>query len=151
MIQIACCTFSLVTVHTDPDEADLELDVLDDVFFKVRDDGRNEDDVILLGDFNASEANLRELGRIAGLVKVVTGQTPTNTRRSAQYDNILFHSAATTEFTGRGGVYDFLRDFNLTLDQAERVSDHLPVWAEFSVYEGGRPGAVAERPGGAGR
>ncbi len=139
-------TFSLVTVHTDPDEVDVELDVLDDVFFKVRDDGRNEDDVILLGDFNASESHLRQLGQVAGLVKVVTGQTPTNTLRNAQYDNILFHQTATAEFTGRGGVFDFLRDYNLTLQQAERVSDHMPVWAEFSVYEGGRPGSIAARP-----
>jgi deoxyribonuclease-1-like protein len=139
-------TFSLVTIHTDPDEVDVELDVLDDVFFKVRDDGRNEDDVILLGDLNASESHLRHLGQIAGLIKVVTGQTPTNTLHNAQYDNILFHETATREFTGRGGVFDFLRDYNLSLQQAERVSDHMPVWAEFSVYEGGRPGPLAARP-----
>jgi deoxyribonuclease-1-like protein len=140
-------TFSLATVHTDPDEVDRELDVLDDVFFAVRDDvQRREDDVILVGDFNAKEASLRELGRIKGLVKVVTGETPTNTLRNAQYDNILFHETATSEFNGRGGVFDFLRDFNLTLELAERVSDHLPVWAEFSVYEGGRPGPIAARP-----
>jgi endonuclease/exonuclease/phosphatase family metal-dependent hydrolase len=138
-------TFSLVTVHTDPDEVDLELDVLDDVFFRVRDDGRNEDDVVMLGDFNAKEASLRQLGQISGLVKAVTGSTPTNTRHSAQYDNILFHGSASTEFTGRAGVYDFLRDFNLSLQQAERISDHLPVWAEFSVFEGGRPGPLASR------
>jgi len=139
-------TFSLVTMHTDPDEVDLELDVLDNVFYKVRDDGRNEDDVIMLGDFNASETNLRQLGQIAGLVKVVSGQTPTNTLHNAQYDNILFDRTATSEFTGRGGVYDFLRDYNLTLERAKHVSDHLPVWAEFSVYEGGRQGAIASQP-----
>ena len=69
---------------------------------------------------------------------------PTNTRGNAQYDNLLFHSQATTEFTGRGGVYDFMRVVNLTLDQALKVSDHLPVWAEFSVYEGGAPGRVSD-------
>jgi deoxyribonuclease-1-like protein len=140
-------TFSLATVHTDPDEVDRELDVLDDVFFAVRDDPqRREDDVILLGDFNAKAASLRELGRIKGLVPVVTGATPTNTVHNAQYDNILFHESATSEFNGRGGVFDFLRDYNLSLEQAESVSDHLPVWAEFSVYEGGRPGPIAARP-----
>jgi endonuclease/exonuclease/phosphatase family metal-dependent hydrolase len=139
-------TFSLASIHTDPDEVDHELDVLDDVFFKVRDDPeRREDDVILAGDFNAKATSLRELGRIKGLVKVVSGQTPTNTRHTAQYDNILFHQTATSEFTGRGGVFDFLREYNLTLQQAERVSDHLPVWAEFSVYEGGRSGPLAAR------
>jgi len=100
----------------------------------------------MLGDFNAKEASLRELGRIKGLVKVVTGNTPTNTLHNAQYDNILFHETATSEYNGRGGVFDFLRDYNLTLEQAKSVSDHLPVWAEFSVYEGGRSGPIAARP-----
>lgn len=143
-------TFSLATIHTDPDEVDLELDVLDDVYFAVQGDPqRREDDVILLGDFNARADGLRQLGQIAGLVKLVSGSTPTNTLRTAQYDNILFQETATSEFTGRGGVYDFMRDpqFNLTQAQAERVSDHLPVWAEFSVYEGGRPGPIAARTG----
>jgi len=145
-------TFSLATIHTDPDEVELELNVLDDLYYAVQaDQQRREDDVILLGDFNARESGLKQLGQIPGLVKVVTGTTPTNTLRTAQYDNIVFQGAATGEFTGRGGVYDFMRDFNLTQQQAERVSDHLPVWAEFSVFEGGRPGPIAARPGEAGR
>jgi endonuclease/exonuclease/phosphatase family metal-dependent hydrolase len=139
-------TFSLVTVHTDPDEVDQELDVLDDVFFRVRDDPqRREDDVIMLGDLNAKAASLRQLGAVKGLVKVVAGDTPTNTLGNAQYDNILFHDAATTEFTGRGGVLDFAKAYHLSLEQAQRVSDHLPVWAEFSVFEGGHPQALAAR------
>ncbi|MEX2176369.1 MAG: endonuclease/exonuclease/phosphatase family protein [Pirellulaceae bacterium] len=141
----AAFTFSLINIHTDPDEVDDELDALDDVFFAVRDDQRSEDDTILLGDLNANERNLRQLGKIGGLVWLVSG-TPTNTRGTAQYDNILFHQAATPEFTGRGGVFDYLREYNLSLDQALQVSDHLPVWAEFSVYENGRPGPVAARP-----
>lgn len=140
-------TFSLVNVHTDPDEVERELDVLDDVFFQVRDDPRRgEDDVLMVGDFNARADQLRQLGQIRGLVKVVVGQTPTNVRHTAQYDNILLDGTATTEFTGRGGVFDFLRAYNLTLTQALAVSDHLPVWAEFSIYEGGRPGPLAARP-----
>lgn len=140
-------TFSLVDVHTDPDEVDRELDVLDDVFLAVRDDQRHEDDVIMLGDFNAHDTKLGQLGQLPGLVCVVHN-TPTNTRGDKQYDNILFNRTATTEFSGRAGVYDFLRQYNLTLEQALAVSDHLPVWAEFSVYEGGRPGSLAaESPG----
>jgi endonuclease/exonuclease/phosphatase family metal-dependent hydrolase len=43
-------SFTLVNIHTDPDETDQELDVLDDVFRIVQSQG--EDDVILLGDLN---------------------------------------------------------------------------------------------------
>lgn len=135
-------TFSLVNVHTDPDEVDRELNVLDDVFIAVRDDQRKEDDVIMLGDFNAHNTKLGELGLLPNLVCVVNN-TPTNTRGDKQYDNILFSRVSTTEFSGRGGVFDFLRQYNLSLEQALAVSDHLPVWAEFSVYEGGRPGSIA--------
>ena len=144
--QAQAFTFSMVNIHTDPDEVDRELNALDDVFYAVRDDGRNEDDVILLGDVNVNEKHLGELGKISGLTWVVAN-TPTNTRGDAQYDNIFFHSTATPEFTGRGGVLDFMRAFNLKLEEeALKVSDHLPVWAEFSVYEGGQPGALAARP-----
>ena len=135
-------TFTLVNVHTDPDEVDRELDVLDDVFLAVRDDQRQEDDVIMLGDFNAHNTKLGQLGQLPGLVCVVNN-THTNTRGDKQYDNILFNRTATTEFGGRGGVFDFLRQYNLTLEQALAVSDHLPVWAELSVYEGGGPRSLA--------
>ena len=52
-------------------------------------------------------------------------------------DNILIPTRSTDEFTGRAGVIDFLRQLNLSYDQAMQVSSHLPVWAEFSAYEGG--------------
>jgi endonuclease/exonuclease/phosphatase family metal-dependent hydrolase len=138
-------TFTLVDIHTDPDEVDRELDVLDDVYRAVRNDGRGEDDVILLGDLNTSESRLGQLGAVPYISYVISG-IPTNTHGNKTYDNILFDRRASTEFLGRGGVLDVMREFNLTLDEALKVSDHLPIWAEFSVYEGGRPGNVAARP-----
>lgn len=138
-------TFSLVNIHTDPDEVEAEVNALADVIRAVRDDGRNEDDVILLGDLNADDHHFGRLGQTSGLAWVISG-IPTNTHGTAQYDNIIFQQQATREFTGKGGVYDFMRQYNLTLEQALEVSDHMPVWAEFSVYEGGKPGRVAARP-----
>lgn len=138
-------TFSLVNIHTDPDETDEELDVLDDVFRAVRNDGRGEDDIIILGDLNVDDSHLGELGRVAGITWVIS-HTPTNVAQTAQYDNIVYHGPSTREFTGRGGVFDFMREYNLTLEEAKQVSDHLPVWAEFHLYEGGQPGRVASLP-----
>lgn len=139
-------TFSLVNIHTDPDEVDLELNVLDDAYRAIMNDDRREDDVILLGDFNAAPDNFGQLGEVSGIMAVIADQT-TNTRGTKLYDNILFRPQATSEFTGRAGVMDLMREFNLTMEQALQVSDHFPVWAEFSVYEGGRMGDIAERPG----
>jgi deoxyribonuclease-1-like protein len=138
-------TFSLINIHTDPDEARQEVDALAQVERAVRADGRGEDDVILLGDLNADERNFGSLGLLPNITWVISG-VPTNTRGNQTYDNILFHRAATSEFTGMSGVVDLMRDYRLTLDAAIEVSDHLPIWAEFSALEGGQPGRVAARP-----
>lgn len=137
-------TFKLINIHTDPDETDIELDALDDVFVAVQRDGSGEDDVILLGDLNVDEYDLGELGQLPGIAYVVTGTT-TNTRRNHAYDNIVFQRGATSEYTGRWGVLDLEREYGLTRDQALAVSDHLPVWAEFSPVETSSS-PVAARP-----
>jgi endonuclease/exonuclease/phosphatase family metal-dependent hydrolase len=140
-------TFTLINIHTDPDEVDREINVLDDVFRAVRDDGRQEDDSILLGDFNADERHFDQLGRVPNLHAVIPANVATNTLGTKSYDNIVFDRVATTEYTGRAGVFDFAHEgFNLSLEVAKDVSDHKPVWAEFSIYEGGTAGRVASRP-----
>ena len=138
-------TFSLINIHTDPDETDGELDALDDVFRAVLRDGRGEDDIILLGDLNVDDAHLGELGQMSGVAWVISG-IPTNTRGTKLYDNIVYRPQSTTEFTGRAGVFDLMREFNLSMQQALQVSDHLPIWAEFSAYEHGPRGRVAAHP-----
>ena len=71
----------------------------------------------------------------------------TNTRRTKSYDNILLDARNTTEYTGRSGVFDLMAEFGLTTEQALEVSDHMPVWAEFSVFESGSGAVIASRPG----
>jgi len=137
-------TFVLINSHTDPDETDEELDALGQVYRAVRQSAGGEDDVILLGDLNVDDRHLGLLGQIPGVRPVVTGVF-TNTRQNKLYDNIVLHASSTAEFTGRWGVYDVQRLHNLTMDQALQVSDHLPIWAEFSAYESAVPGRVANR------
>jgi len=139
-------TFKLVNIHTDPDETDQELDALGDVFARVQRDPDGEDDVILLGDLNVSYKKLGKLGRLPGIAWVIHGQ-PTNTRGSKSYDNLVYDQRRTIEITGRGGVVDLMAEFGLTQTQALRVSDHLPVWAEFVVYEDQPGQSLASKPG----
>ncbi len=134
-------TFTLIDVQTDPKRVAAEVDLLAAVFRAVRDDGRNEDDIILLGDLEVDHRHLGQLGRVPNLTAAVTA-APTTTRGTRVADNILFDRRATVEFTGRSGVYDLMRECDLSLQAALTVSEHLPVWAEFSVYEGGQPGHV---------
>lgn len=143
-------TFTLVNIHTDPDEVPQELAALADVIRAVRNDGHGEDDVLLLGDLNADERQLANLAQTTGCSLVVTG-VPTNTRGTKTYDNILFARGATAEFTQQWGVVDFEREYNLTPQQALEVSDHRPIWAEFSVYEGGQQMMVRSQVGALGR
>jgi len=138
-------TFTLVNFHVDPDEVQRELSVLDDVYRAVKSDGRGEDDVILLGDFNSDGSQLGQVHHVPGVIVAVQG-VPTNTRGTAQYDNLIFQRTVTDEFTGQAGVFDFMRQFNFTMKEALEISDHLPVWAEFSVFEGGAPGRIATQP-----
>jgi hypothetical protein len=83
-------------------------------------------------------------GQLPGIVHAISGTT-TNTRRDKMYDNIVFDGRTTTEFTGRSGVLDLVTELGLTEDQALEVSDHFPVWAEFSAVEAGGPEVTVER------
>lgn len=137
--------FTLINVHTDPDEVrgdtpENELNVLDDVFQSVRNyeyEVNGEDDFILLGDLNVDVKGLRELGQIPGMVSLV-GDVPTNTRQSKCYDHMLIDARVTTEFLRRSGVLDLERFFGIDQAAALQISDHYPIWAEFSVYEAPR-------------
>nr|WP_261361456.1 endonuclease/exonuclease/phosphatase family protein [Aeoliella straminimaris] len=157
-------TFMLVNVHTDPDVAKEEMDALAQVYSVVRRqpigaDQQTEDDIIILGDFNTKVPSapsgsfgrssrplkpddLAGLGRITDIYPVIQNQ-PTNVVKSYLHDNILFHRPSTAEFTGRGGVYDIQSRHGLSLEQVKQISDHLPVWAEFSVTEAGLSNRVA--------
>ncbi|MDZ4659859.1 MAG: endonuclease/exonuclease/phosphatase family protein [Bythopirellula sp.] len=139
-------TFTLVNVHTEPNQPDLnrELDGLAEVYRVVRRSARQEDDVILLGDFNVDDRHLQRLGQLPGIFPLIAG-VATNTRQDQQFDNIIIHQSSTTEYAGRSGVFDVMRNYNLNEAQALEISDHFPVWAEFSVYERDYAGRVANR------
>jgi endonuclease/exonuclease/phosphatase family metal-dependent hydrolase len=127
-------TFWLVNTHTDPDEVPQEVSALADVFQVMQTARAEEDDVILLGDLNASSSELGRLGQIPGIMCAVNG-VMTNTRQNKAYDNILFHRQQTSEFTGRWGVFNLEQVFGLSQSEALKVSDHLPIWAEFHLWE----------------
>lgn len=126
--------FTLINVHTDPDEIEYELDVLADLYLNVREFEYPEDDVILLGDFNQEPGKLQKLDRIVGFSSIIEG-IPTNTRQTKTIDNIMIDAQRTVEFSGRAGVLDLEKAFQISRDDALRLSDHLPVWAEFSIRE----------------
>ncbi|WP_235033472.1 endonuclease/exonuclease/phosphatase family protein [Rubripirellula obstinata] len=137
--------FTLINVHTSPSEVAEnaiinEMNVLDDVFTSVRNyeyGMTGEEDFILLGDLNVDTAGLRELGQIPSVFSIA-GDAMTNTRRTKTYDHILIDRNMTTEFTGRYGILDLQNTFGISEEEALKISDHFPVWAEFTIYEAPR-------------
>ncbi len=127
-------TFTLINIHTDPSQIAYELDVLADVYINVRQFEYPQDDVILLGDINAAPAQFQKLGQIPGFKPAIEG-IPTNTRKDKTYDNFVFDRQAVREFTGRAGTLDMEQMFQIEKTDALRISDHMPIWAEFTITE----------------
>jgi len=94
----------------------------------------NEDDVILLGDFNAAPAKMGSLQTLAGVRPLISNQ-PTNVKETELYDNILIDPYTTSEFTGSAGVLKLRELFGIPMADALKLSDHNPVWAEFLIEE----------------
>lgn len=127
-------TFSLVNIRIDLAQAPSEVALLAEMMESIRNDGRGEDDVIFAGLFQADDAYLiPTLGNKR--IRVAVSSRPTDIFGKYQTSNILMDAKTSSEYTGRGGVMDYLRSFNLNTAQAESVSSQLPVYAEFSAME----------------
>jgi len=127
-------TFSVANIQLDRKHPGNEIAYLGSLYDAIRRDGRGEDDVIFVGDFESGDRALKIAQQKYGMTWVVSDQA-TNTMNDAQYDNLVFNQTATLEFTGNGGVIDFLKVYNLGFQDAMAISEHMPVWAEFSAVE----------------
>jgi deoxyribonuclease-1-like protein len=131
-------SFSLVNLHTDPDEVTQEMRVMHTVVKSIREyeyASAMEDDVILMGDLNAAPRQFGPLAQMPGIFYTVSDSQTTNTLRKSTYDNIIFDRGLTNEYTGRSGVLDMCEMFNINTNEALKISDHFPIWAEFVTAE----------------
>ena len=96
-----------------------------------------EKDVIVLGDFNEMRSS-GNLGLFENEGWVRLNQEPTNLGSSEVFDNILIDPTHTREFAGSVGVVKFDQALfaNDHKRAADEVSDHRPVWADFSTVMG---------------
>ena len=127
-------TFSLVNMNADAFRAQRENQLIGRLYQSIRRDGWGEDDVIMLGSLNASPEDLEFFTRTYSLE--MTNKTPTDVTFERHTSSMLVYPKATIEFTGEGGVFNFLRAYNLTIEEAQAISHHNPVWAEFRIREG---------------
>lgn len=122
--------FVLISIHTRPDSAVEEIAALHDVVRSVDKAFPGEQDVIVLGDFNAgcSYARPAQLDALAirgpEYTWVVPDSADTNLAKSScAYDRIVTHGSV--GYAGQWGVDKAFTD--------KRVSDHWPVWLELTI------------------
>lgn len=139
--------FTLLTIHSlylskNAPERKLEFDALAKAFQYVQEADAKENDVILLGDFNDAPDNSRmaAINSLPSIHHLIDPPDKTTISNSSLYDNIFFQTNCVVEFAGRSGVdyYDrrMYPDGNggsVVRKASLDVSDHRPVWAEFST------------------
>lgn len=122
--------FTIFTIHTRPESALPEIDSLKHVFSWAKEQYKNENDVIALGDFNAS-CTYADDGDLTNLtihgsefIWVVPHSADTNfsSKTECAYDRIVLTDSLKSDYTGDWGV-DTVSN--------KKVSDHFPVWAKF--------------------
>lgn len=128
---------TLITIHTDPDEATSEINSLDDVVDYAVSHSPYDKDVIVMGDFNADGSYFDEDGgstlNSEEYTWVIGNDMDTTTKSTDYtYDRIVFTSSVGPYYTSESGVFRFDTEYGLTQDETEDVSDHYPVYAIFT-------------------
>ncbi|MFO0913919.1 MAG: hypothetical protein U0795_13255 [Pirellulales bacterium] len=138
-------TFSVVNFYVDPAHREREIGVIQQTVFSVQDDGRHEDDVILCGNLQTDPESLPALLRSPKLMSLISG-VPTDVQLKTKTCNMIVDRDATVEYQGEAGTFDFLRHFNLSLEEATRLSPYVPVWADFQLIEGTAHHGLSQSP-----
>ncbi|MDO4576364.1 MAG: hypothetical protein Q4D98_14245 [Planctomycetia bacterium] len=134
-------TFIAVNLNLSPTYEAFELEYLPDIIQTARKvcavDGKNEDDIVFFGHvgIDPDKIHIKSMSDNNPLTWAVT-DLPTNTWGKYRLisENIFFLSNATTEYTGAGGVWNLRRQYRRNKGIP---FDQHPVWAKFSIYEGG--------------
>ncbi len=138
--------FALANIHTKPDDARAEICALAKVVEDAEARYNNDDDVIVLGDFNADGSyfneNTTECLRGIGYNWAIGNSIDTTVAATDNtYDRIVFrNSFGDEDFSGPAGAFYFnLPQTETPFFQVEllpglelkNVSDHYPIWAVF--------------------
>jgi len=127
-------TFYLINVKIPADRRDIESRVLGRIFRQVRDEDPDEDDVIMLGNFGQPVRQIDSLRNIPYLA-IVHNDLPTTIDGLGSTQNIVFDNQRTVEGIGNAKLVDLIKRFDLKLSEAAAIAEHLPICAEFSVFE----------------
>lgn len=132
--------FILIDNHISPSSANEEIALLPEVAAYYQ-NLWNEPDVLITGDLNADgyyydEALLGEVFPEPAYRILITNEEDTTVAESDNtYDRFIITSSAVEDYAGRHGVvrFDGLYDFARYGIEPKAVSDHYPIWAEFTI------------------
>lgn len=128
-------TFKLVNIKIPDDRKDMESAILGRVFREVRDSDTAEDDVIMLGNFGKPVQQIDSLLGVPYLA-IVHDDLPTTIDGMDSTENIIFDNKRTgDECIGNAKRVDLIKLFDLKLSEVGAITEHLPISAEFSVFE----------------
>ena len=133
--------FTLVGIHTKPDDAYSEIGNLTYVAYSILSENPNEKDVITLGDFNADgryfdEDDFTNLFKASEFYWVITNDGDTMTKTDYTYDRIVLMNATYSyeHIEDGAGVFYFDAEYEISNSTLiEEISDHYPIFAEFAT------------------
>jgi deoxyribonuclease-1-like protein len=129
--------FTLVGIHTKPDDAEHEIGNLTAVVASVLAGAPGEGDVVVMGDFNADGGYFDEDGaspfKAEGYHWVVENSLDTMTKTDWTYDRIvLLDGTYLGEYVADScTVFYFDAAYGIQQELTEDVSDHYPVYALY--------------------
>ena len=138
-------TFIALNVYIDPAEREAELKLLPNIWDSVKNariwdklnqNGSKEDDIILCASLQTPPPYKETMGYMRYIEHALENRSNMVGGNTLD-DNILYDTRATVERMGESAVYDLGRRLGLKPEETSQVTHHLPVWATFSIYEGG--------------
>ncbi|KAI5095767.1 deoxyribonuclease gamma, partial [Silurus meridionalis] len=143
--------FVLIPMHTSPSNATKEIDELYDVFEDVRQRWLTED-IMFLGDFNAAcgyvaKKNRKKIRLYSNpFVWLIDDKQDTTVRGTTDcaYDRIVVHGdtllRAIVPFSAQ--PFNFASTYQITEEEALRVSDHYPIEVDLKTKSGSEQGCI---------
>jgi endonuclease/exonuclease/phosphatase family metal-dependent hydrolase len=131
--------FTLVGVHTKPNDADSEISNLPDVVDSILADNPNETDIIVMGDFNAdgryfNEDDSTNPFKASKYLWVITNDMDTMTKTNNTYDRMVMMNATLNHeyINSSATVFYFDTEYEISNEELVwDVSDHYPIYANF--------------------
>jgi deoxyribonuclease-1-like protein len=133
--------FTLVGIHTKPDDAYSEIGNLTYVVYSTLSKNPKEKDIIILGDFNADggyfdEDDFTNLFKASEFYWVITSDMDTMTTTDYTYDRIVLMNATYGHeyIKDSAGVFYFDIEYEISNSTLiKEISDHYPIYAEYET------------------